>query len=175
MALLDSKGRLFGKLSLLDLGALLVIVLVLFGIFFYPGTTGSVAQVGIETKPVEVDVIVRGLSIRNPEALMAEFLKTKKTTIIIRNQPYGTVNIKSVEQLDRSVVVPQPDGSVKALPDPRGGKTYATDMLITLTGNAQITENGVVLGNSKLKIGTPVELEGLTYNFNASVIEVRTP
>ena len=37
MAILDSKGRLFGKLSLLDLGAALAIVFVIFGIYFYPG------------------------------------------------------------------------------------------------------------------------------------------
>jgi len=37
----------------------------------------------------------------------------------------------------------------------------------------QITDNGPVIGNSKLKIGTPVELEGFNYNFNATVIDVR--
>ncbi|MGB3768575.1 MAG: DUF4330 domain-containing protein, partial [Phormidesmis sp.] len=42
MAILDSKGRLFGKLSLLDLGAALAILMVIFGIFIYPGATGSV-------------------------------------------------------------------------------------------------------------------------------------
>lgn len=175
MALLDSKGRLFGKLSILDLGALVVIGLVLFGIFFYPGTSGSVAQVGVATKPVEVDVIVRGLSVRSPDALIEEFRKSQKTNIIIRNQPYGTVKVKSVEPLERPVLVPQPNGTIKALSDPREDSRFSLDMLMTLTGNAQITDNGVVLGNSKLKIGTPVELEGFSYNFNGSVIEVRVP
>jgi hypothetical protein len=46
MKLLDSKGRLFGKVSVLDIGAALIVLMVLFGIFFYPGTSGSVAQVG---------------------------------------------------------------------------------------------------------------------------------
>ncbi|MDJ1177629.1 DUF4330 domain-containing protein [Roseofilum sp. BLCC_M91] len=173
MALLDSKGRLFGKLSILDLGALVVIGLVLFGIFFYPGTSGSVAQVGVTTQPVEVDVIVRGLSVRSPEDLVQEFRDTQTTNIVIRNQPYGSVTVKSVEPLERRVIVPQPDGTVKGLSDPRPESEFSLDMLMTLTGNAQITDNGVVLGNSKLKIGTPVELEGFTYNFNGSVIEVR--
>ncbi|MBP0030606.1 DUF4330 domain-containing protein [Roseofilum sp. Guam] len=175
MALLDSKGRLFGKFSILDLGALVVIGLVLFGIFFYPGTSGSVAQVGVVTKPVEVDVIVRGLSVRSPEALIQEFQESQTTNIVIRNQPYGSVTVKSVERLERPVIIPQPDGSAKALEDPREQSRFSLDMLMTLTGNAQITDSGVVLGNSKLKIGTPVELEGFTYNFNGSVIEVRVP
>lgn len=173
MAMLDSKGRLFGKVSILDLGAALVIVLVVVGIFFFPGTSGSVAQLS-GTKPVEVDVIVRGLSVRDPQALLNQFREQKKTNIIIRNQPYGQVDIKSVQELQRTLAVPQPDGSVRELADPRSN-SFSTDMLMTLGGQATITRDGPVLGNSKIKIGTPVELEGIDYNFNASVIQVRMP
>jgi hypothetical protein len=173
MTLLDSKGRLFGKVSILDLAAGLIILMVLFGIFLYPGTSGSVAQVGAVTKPVEVDVMVRGLTSSDPERLL-ETLKTSGTTdIIIRNQPYGQVNIKAVRTLPRSVAVPQPDGGVKALPDPRPELDYTIDMLITLVGDAQITDTGPVFGNSKVKVGTQIELDGDLYNFNTSTVDVR--
>jgi len=172
MKILDSQGRILGKFSILDLGAALVILLVIVGIFFFPGTSGSLAQVGVPTKPVEVDVVVRGLSIRQPQNLLKEFQTKKKTNVIIRNQPYGQVDVKAVRELPRTIIVPQPDGTAKAVLDPRQDN-YSTDMLITLTGKAQITKNGPVLGNSKLKVGTPVELEGFDYNFNASVIDVR--
>jgi hypothetical protein len=172
MKILDTQGRILGKFSILDLGAALVILLVIVGIFFFPGTSGSVAQVGVPTKPVEVDLLVRGLSIRQPQDLLKEFQTKKKTNIIIRNQPYGQVDVKAVRELPRTLVIPQPDGTAKAVPDPRPDN-FSTDMLITLTGKAQITKNGPVLGNSKLKVGTPVELEGFDYNFNSSVIDVR--
>jgi Domain of unknown function (DUF4330) len=171
MAILDSKGRLFGKVSILDLGAALVILLVIVGIFFFPGTSGSVAQLN-GTKPVELDVLVRGLNVRNPEALVAQFNKQKKTNIIIRNQPYGQLDIKSVKSLPRNLAVPQPDGSVKAVLDPRID-AFSTDMLLVLGGQATINKDGPVLGNSKIRIGTTLELEGPTYNFNASVIDMR--
>lgn len=174
MKLLDSRGRLFGKLSILDLGAGLTIALVIVGIFFFPGTTGSVAQVNA-TKAIEVDVLVQGLRIRQPEILQEELEATKSTEIIIRNQPYGRVEVKSVKLLPRTVIVPLDDGSVVARPDPRPEAQYATDWLITLGGQAQITKTGAVFGNNKIKIGTPVELEGIDYNFNASVIDVRVP
>ncbi|HEY9851294.1 MAG TPA: DUF4330 domain-containing protein [Leptolyngbyaceae cyanobacterium] len=170
--ILDSQGRLFGKISILDLGAALVILLVILGIFFFPGTSGSVAQLGVTTKPIEVDLVVRGLSIREPQNLIKEFQTKQKTNIIIRNQPYANVGIKTVRELPRTVLIPQPDGSVKALPDPRKDN-FSTDLLITLAGKAQITENGPVFGNNKVKVGTPIELEGFDYNFNASVIDVR--
>jgi hypothetical protein len=172
MAILDSKGRVFGKVSILDVGAALVILLVILGIFVFPGTTGSsIAQVNA-TKPIEVDVIVRGLSVKEPQSLIQQFRDKKKTNIVIRNQPYGQVDVKSIQELERTLAVPQPDGSVKELPDPRS-YSFSTDMLMTLEGRGQVTDSGAVLGNSKIKIGTPVELEGLDYNFNASVIDVR--
>lgn len=173
MAILDSKGRLFGKVSILDLGAALVILLVVVGIFFFPGTSGSVAQVGAPTKPVEVDLIVRGLNVRDPQQLFNQgFRPGGKTNIIIRNQPHGQIDIKSVKQLPRTILVTQPNGSLKELPDPRPN-IYSTDMLLTLGGNAQITDNGPVLGNSKIKIGAPLELEGFNYDFNATIIDLR--
>ncbi|WP_017658981.1 DUF4330 domain-containing protein [Baaleninema simplex] len=174
MKFLDSKGRLFGKVSLLDVGALLVIVMVFVGIFLFPGTSGSVAQINTTTKPVEVSVIVRGLSVLDPEGFLQNLREVGKTNIIIRNQPSGQVNVKTVERLPRMLAIPQPDGSVKELPDPRAEELYSINMMLTLGGDAQITDNGVVLGGSKLKIGTPIELEGKNYNFNGSVIEVNT-
>ncbi|MGB3761365.1 MAG: DUF4330 domain-containing protein [Rivularia sp. (in: cyanobacteria)] len=173
MAILDSKGRLFGKFNILDIGALLVILLVIGGIFLFPGTTGSVAQVGTTTKPIEVDLIVRGLKVKDIDRLSEQgFKKAGKTNVIIRNQPYGQIPIKSIEVLPRKIIVTQPDGSIKLMEDPREN-IFSTDMLLTLAGKATITDSGPVLGNSKVKIGMPFELEGFNYNFNASVIDVR--
>lgn len=172
MAILDSKGRLFGRLSLLDLGAALAIVMVIFGIFFYPGTRGSVAQVGSVTEEIEVDVITRGLTVLNPEQFLADFSATTSTKIIVRNQPYGQINVKKVQSLPRSVAVPQPDGTVKSYPDPRPELDYTIDMLITLGGEAQITEDGPVLA-VPVKVGTPIEIDGPNYNFRVSTVAVR--
>ncbi|NJO41048.1 MAG: DUF4330 domain-containing protein [Cyanobacteria bacterium CRU_2_1] len=174
MAILDSKGRLFGKISILDIGAGLVILLVVAGLLLFPGNSGSgVAQVGSNVRPIEVDVMVRGLTVRDPQALLKSLEDEKKTKIIIRNQPYGEVDVLAVQALPRSVAVPQPDGSVKSLPDPRPELNYTVDMIVTVGGEAQIVDDGPILGNTKIKVGTPMELEGLTYRFNAPVVGVR--
>jgi Domain of unknown function (DUF4330) len=172
MAILDSKGRLFGKFNLLDIGAIFVVLLVVVGIFLFPGS-GSVAQVNAKIVPIEVDLVVRGLNVRDPQQLYANgFAKDGKTKVIIRNQPYGEIKIKSIQELPRTLSVPQPDGSLKELADPRKNN-FSTDMLLTLEGKANLTETGAVLGNSKVKIGMPFELEGFNYNFNATVIDIR--
>jgi hypothetical protein len=173
MAILDSQGRLFGKVSILDFGAGLVILMVLVGIFLFPGTGGSVAQLGVETKPVELDVIARGIGVSDPKAFITSIESGKTTNLLIRNQPHGQVNVLAVKPLPRSVSVPQPDGSVKAMKDPRPELDYSTDIMVTLGGEAQITKTGPVLGSNKIKIGNLVELEGTTYNFNASIVDIR--
>jgi Domain of unknown function (DUF4330) len=171
MKILDSQGRLFGKLSILDVGAVLIILLVVVGIFFFPGTSGSVAQVGgVTTKPVQIDVIALGLKGRNFQSL---FKVGDKVNIIIRNQPYGQIDIKDIKVLTRTLAVPQPNGTLKALPDPREEESFSRNMMFTLEGKGQITKDGPVLGNIKIKIGNTVELEGFNYNFNASIIDVR--
>ena len=173
MAILDSKGRLFGKINLLDLGAALVTLLVIFVISSSILSSLGVAQVGEKIVPIEVDLVVRGLNVRDPEQLFNNgFKKGGKTNVIIRNQPYGQIEIKSVQQLPRTINIPQPDGTVKELPDPKSNN-FSTDLILTLDGKAQLTDNGPVLGNSKVKIGMPFELEGFNYNFNATVIDIR--
>ncbi|MEM6837427.1 MAG: DUF4330 domain-containing protein [Cyanobacteria bacterium P01_C01_bin.120] len=173
MAILDAKGRLFGKISLLDIGAAIVILMVLVGIFIFPGTGGSVAQVGGNTKPVEVDVMVRGLTVSDPEGLFQTLKEAETTNVIIRNQPHGEVGIKEVIKLPRSQAVPQPDGTVKSFPDPRPELDYTIDLLITLTDDALITDNGPIVGNSPVKIGTQIQIEGDLYNFYTSTVGVR--
>ena len=175
MAILDSKGRLFGKISLLDIGAGLIILMVVVAVFFYPGTSGSVAQVGATNQEIAVDVMARGLTVLNTEQFLADMKAEGTTNVIIRNQPYGQVTVKDVQPLPRSTAVPQPDGSVTSFPDPRPELGFTADMLITLAGTAQITDDGPVFGNSKVKIGTPIELEGKLYTFKASTVAVRIP
>lgn len=173
MAIIDRQGRLFGKISIIDLGAALVILLVLIGIFVVPGPTGSVAQIAAE-QPIELDMLVRGLGVSNLEQLLAEFQTHPQANIIIRSQPAGQITIKAAAELPRTVAVPQPDGTVLALADPRPEVEYIKDLLITITGKGQVTEEGAILGKQKVRIGTSIELDGRSYNFNGTVIQVRS-
>lgn len=170
MAILDSQGRLFGKLSILDLGAALVILLVIFGIFIYPGASGSVAQIG-SRQPVEVDVVVRGLLATSPK----DFVKPgSKVNILVRKQPSGSATLKEVKYLPRTVATPQPDGSLKALNDPRPELLLTTDMMLTLASDVQVVEGTPVLGGEKVKVGTTIDLDGPQFNFGSSVVAIRT-
>ncbi|ELS03051.1 hypothetical protein Xen7305DRAFT_00027700 [Xenococcus sp. PCC 7305] len=175
MKIIDAQGRLLGKISILDLGAAMVILIAIAAIFFSPGApvTQGIAQSKLQ--PVEVGVMIRGLRVGDFDALLQEFADNQEVSIVIRNQPAGEVSILSTETLPRTTPVPQPDGTVKALPDPRPEVALIKDMIMTLSGKAQVTEDGVILeGARKIKIGTPIRLEGRTYDFNGTIIAVST-
>jgi Domain of unknown function (DUF4330) len=169
MAIVDSQGRLFGKISILDIGAAFVILLVFFGIFVFPGISGAGAQLG-SNQSVEVDVVVRGLSATNPK----NFIRPGDTTnILVRKQPSGTVKLKEIKFLPRTVATPQPDGTLKVFPDPRPELALTNDMMLTLANDVQVVNGTPVLGGEKVKVGTTIELDGPTYNFASSVVAIR--
>ena len=175
MKIIDSKGRLFGKLSILDLIAAGVIGLVVVGIFFFPGTpltNNIVAQT--KQKPIEVQILIRGLGVSNLDNLFQEFEENNQADIVIRNQPAGKVQLIDSELLPRTTPVPQPDGTVKALPDPRPEVEMIRDLLITLEARAEATNTGFVLpGSKKVKIGSSIQLQGNIYDFNGTVVSIK--
>jgi Domain of unknown function (DUF4330) len=172
MAILDQQGRLFGKISILDVGAIAVVAITLIGLFLVPSNTGnSIAQiVTAETKPVEVEIMIRGLTVTEPNNLIKV---GDKPNIIIRNQPRGQVTVKAVKVLIPKIPVPKLDGTVSVVPDPRLEETYSRDFAITLGANAKITNDGVILESEKVKIGTPIEIETAKYIMRGSAMAVR--
>ena len=173
MKILDDRGRLFGKISIVDLGAGFVILLVIIGIFFYPGNSGSIAKINTRAKQIEVDILVRGLGLSEPDSFEKHFATNNRADIIVRNQPAGQVEVISAKILPRTVSVPQPDGSVKALPDPRPELNFIADSLVIVKGVGQITSDGAVLGSQKIKIGSHIEVDSLDYHFRGNVTGVR--
>ncbi len=171
MAFLDRKGRLFGKVSILDLALGCIVLVILVGGLLIPGRSGqSIVQAQLNTKSIEIDAIVIGLNASKP----AEILKAGDTTsIIIRNQPYGEIQLKAIKALPKTVTASQPDGSVKAFPDPRPEGQFSNNFVLTLVGKGQVTDDGPVLGNIPVKVGVPIDLDGKLYNFRASIIDVR--
>ncbi len=168
MAVVDERGRLFGKISLLDLGAVVVLVVAVVAVLLVPGRqAGSVVQVGqAATQTVEVDMIVRGISSRS----MDPFKTGSRADLIIRNQPYGQVEVFEIEDVSRTVPLVFPDGTVEQVPDP---EAYRRDLVFRLRGQGRTTESGIVLGNNRVKVGVPLELETFDYNLRGTVMDVR--
>ncbi len=162
------KDRVRG-LSALDATAGLIALLAIGGVIWSPKLTNAVAKANGSVKPVQVMVDVRRVSAANPEAVIQEALASGKTSIIIRNQPAGSVKLIRVDDINRVLVAVQPDGSVVTAADPNRATVGSLNARFVLEGDATVSKSGVVLAGTKLKVGTPVELEGTRYRLNGSV------
>jgi Domain of unknown function (DUF4330) len=172
MVVLSFKSRIHRRFSYIIGRFLLVFILLLVSIFCSSALPIAIAQANPLLQPVEIDVLIQGMGVSKPIVLLEGGLKAgASTSVTLRNQPEGAMNIKSVKQLPIAIAVPQPDGSVKELPDPKNN--YKVDLLITLTGKAQVQKQGLFFGKSQLKVGIPTEIEGFNYLSKGSVIDVR--
>ncbi len=151
---------------------LLAIVLIFTSVLFTPGVLNSPTYATASTQPVELDLLVKYLSISRPQDLVNQELKNGvNTDITIKNQPAGQMQIKSVQLIPITTAVTQPDGSVKELEDPTA--RFLTNMLVTLSSSAEVKDDGSFVGDSKLKIGMPATMEGFNYYFRGNIIDVR--
>jgi hypothetical protein len=169
---MDLKDRLRG-VPALDVTAGLIALLAVGGVLWSPKLSNTLAKANGSVKPVQVMVDVRHVSAADPEALVQEALAAGRTSIIIRNQPAGSVKLIRVEDINRVLVAVQPDGSVVTAPDPNRASINKLNARFVLEGDATVSKSGVVLAGTKLKVGTPVELEGALYRLNGTVSGVK--
>lgn len=167
MAFIDSEGRLFGKINVIDAAVVGALVLAVFAFVVLRGSSSGGAQMVSETQRVEVDMLIRSLSIGDPKV----FPVGKDTQVVIRNQPAGSLRIERVKVIPH--LIPVVIGNqIKNIPDP--SEPYGNDYVVTMSGNANVTADGLVIARIKAKIGTPIEIEGFKYVLRGGIIDVRT-
>ena len=166
------RDRLRG-LSVLDATAGLIALVAVGGVLWSPKLSNALAKANGSVKSVQVMVDVRRVSAADPEALIQDALASGRTSIIIRNQPAGSVKLIRVEDINQVLVEVQPDGSVVTATDPNPTNVGTLNARFVLEGDATVSKSGVVLAGTKLKVGTPVELEGALYRLNGTVSGVK--
>lgn len=159
--------------SLVDVGAAAALVLAAAGVIWSPKLSNAVAKATGGLQPVTVLVDVRGVPVADPAALINAARQAGAVSIVIRNQPHGSVPLKQVLPLQRRLTAVQPNGSVVTAPDPNQQVVPTLDARFVLSGQGRKAGGGVVLGNQTLKIGAPIELEGETFRVLGSVTGVR--
>ncbi len=159
--------------SFVDIGAAVAVVLAVGGVIWSPKLSGAVDRATGALQPVTVMVDVRGVPTADPAGLVASARKDGEVSIVIRNQPHGTVKLKDLQPMQRRLVAVQPDGRVVTAVDPNQAVFGSLDARFVLEGQGRKTGGGVVFGNQNLKIGAPVELEGTDYRIGGTVSGLR--
>ena len=160
------------RLNPVDIGAAAAVLLAAIGVIWSPKLAGTVAKATGGIKSVLVTVDVKAIPAADPQGLLNKIRAEGKTSLVIRNQPHGSVTLKQATAISRRVVVVLPSGKVTTAPDPNASGFSTLDARFILQGEGQVTSGGVVLGNQALKIGSPIELEGASYRINGVVSNV---
>lgn len=159
----------FRSLSFVDATAVVVVLVAVGGVLWSPKLSNTVARATGAIKPVQVTVDVRNTPAADPDRLIADALKSGRTSLVIRNQPAGSAELIRVDDIRRQLASVLPDGSVVTADDPNRTIQGMLDARFVLRGDATVTSSGVVMAGTKLKVGIPVELEGRFYRVNGIV------
>ena len=161
------------SITVLDGLAVAATVAALAGVVWSPKLTNAVARATGSVKPVEVIVDVRHLQVVDSEAFLEGIREEGAVSIVIRNQPAGRVALLSVEDISRPLTQLLPDGTVLEAEDTSPAR--GLHARFRLKADAETGPSGVVFGGTKLKVGSPVELEGRLYRVNGVVSGVALP
>ncbi|MDB5096884.1 MAG: hypothetical protein JWM80_1305 [Cyanobacteria bacterium RYN_339] len=167
MPLIDSRGKLFGAVNVLDGLIVATTILSVLGVAAVKSGATSLSKIIEKEGPAEIDLFIKA----NFEDL-AMFKKGDKAFVTIRNQPYDKVEIANVLTKRSIISVPINDGKdFRLTTDP--ANPYSTEVVLTLRDKAAQTEDGIVWGGQKLKVGVPIDVEGFKYRLRGSVLDVR--
>lgn len=115
----------------------------------------------IRPKPIELKIIVM-----NREKIGVDVIKEGD---ILKEYDTGTIlgQIKKVEVYPASTEVVTTEGEIKAaeIPD-------RYDLIITIDGEAIVTDNSIISGKSELRIGNKLVLRTKTYALDSIILEV---
>ena len=161
------------SITVLDGLAVAATMAAIAGVVWSPKLTNAVARATGSVKPVEVSVDVRHLQVVDSEAFLEGIREEGAVSIVIRNQPAGRVALLSVDDISRPLTQLLPDGTVLEAEDPSPAR--GLHARFRLKADAETGPSGVVFGGTKLKVGSPVELEGRLYRVNGFVSGVALP
>jgi hypothetical protein len=157
------------RFGLVDGAAALAVLMAAGGVIWSPKLSGAIARATGGMQPVTVTVDVRGIPSADPSSLIAAARQEGKVSIVIRNQPHGSVQVKQIIPLQRRIVSLAPDGRVLTAPDPNQAIFSTLDARFVLLGEGRRSADGVVFGNQSIKVGTPIELEGGLFRVSGTV------
>jgi hypothetical protein len=165
MAIIDANGKVFGKFNLLDAGFTALLGVVLLGVVLVQSGVQATSKNMVQG---ETDIHI-SLYLRTRTLKESIFKVGDETNITVRNQPRGKVAIVFAQLDPVKALVAQASG-YKIFPDPLSSNMY--DIKLVLKDHATITPEGYVAEGVKMKIGLPIELEGMDYRLSGTITKV---
>lgn len=159
MRLIDEKGRLFGKVNIVDLAVILVLVLAV-GWFAYAKFGRNLkSEVSSREQPVEFTVVVNAVRPTTVDAMR------KGGAVFEFKTGAGVGTIKDVRSEPADVWVLHEDGRWL-----REKTSDRVDAYVTVTGTARVSDNVVTVNGVEARVGTSIGLQSKWVVFTGNIV-----
>jgi hypothetical protein len=165
--MLDAQGKIFGRLNIIDFSFGIILLAMVAGIGWVSRGHTPLNKIIKARGSAEVTVAIRGVRVLDPSI----FKVGEKVFLTIRNQRYAPVTVVKVTRRDRKIPFLDSRDRVIAVPDPTAQEIKDLDLVFS--DQAEVTDEGVVMGGYHLKVGNTVELDAFGYRLNGSIMHVK--
>lgn len=164
--MIDTQGKLWGRINIIDLSLMIIVVAALSGFAYIFMGQSPLEQKIQATGEASVTIAIRGARIQDPSI----FKVNEKVFLTIRNQRYEPVIISAINMVPRKTVFLNSKDQPVIVEDISSPEVKDID--VTFSHNAEVTDEGVVMGGHNMKVGNSVELDAFGYRFNGSIMKV---
>ncbi|KNF09177.1 hypothetical protein CLPU_4c02230 [Gottschalkia purinilytica] len=160
MPIIDKKGKLFGKVNILDL--FIVLLIVVLGVGALYKVKGVKQNTSLGTKELNVRLYVK-----EREKFSLDKIKVGD---VVKEYDTGIVfgKIKNIEVKPAIKEVKTGKGEIKKAEIP---ERY--DLYIDIDANAVVNENSIVSGNKELRVGNRLLLKTKLYVLDSTVFVIK--
>jgi len=164
MRLIDSRGRIFGTINVIDLLIIVMVLTAAYGFWHARSGAAGLAALRGETRQIEATFVVSNVRPATSSVIkVGDKVNDSKT-----NTYLGQVTAVRVEPAE--IAVTGPDGRVY-----ESTSKTRQDVWVTLRGSGRVSPNAITLGSNEIRIGTQISLKTNMYAVQSTVmaIEVR--
>lgn len=159
MKFIDDKGKIFGKINIVDLTLLLLVIVVVIGGTYKFSQINNTTQDHLQKIDLKIEIEKEKVGLVN--AIKEGDLLLDS----VRGTEFGEVISKTVKSHKELVIGKDGKVEFKEIPD-----TY--DVELEIISPAMVTEEGILIGRKPTYIGSSVRLKSNLYVFNCKVIDI---
>lgn len=151
-----------------------IFLIILYGLFYIGKKAYAPTPVENEGK-VAYEIFFKNvlLSPGSDNEIDSPFRIGEETFVTIRNVPHAKLKITNVKYNRKMVMVPTGNLNNPYVLSDDKENPLAFDFLVTVEDSGKYTNDGIVSGGNKIKIGLPITLEAPTYRLDGRITNVK--
>ncbi len=162
MKVIDEKGKVFGKINIIDMAIILLVVALFAGVgykLFFQKNNG-VSEQPTKKEKVEVSFLVKGCTPEIKDSI-------KKGDKLIVNNQLSDAEVTAVEVSNSKTTTVDEKGNLSVAENP-----LVVDLKINVNILGDVSEAGVTFNDEMIKVNADFILETMSFYANAKIIEV---